>query len=350
MDINLGNVTRGVGHIASDALELSERGVKAVAKPATGFGHDALHVGNKVIDRTVDVAKGLGNSIWHLPQTLPTWKRVGQALVTGKRTLLPGKLPPYSHPAPAEMKAALERGAGKIVRQGFIRGAAKGSSDHEPVTMIVTGSLDDIADSLRSQGWVQNANRSIGNYAKQGLSALTRFNKVPEGPVSPMYLDGQLAEAAFSKNSDYNLARDHLRVFPMAKDPATGEPRWAIAATRDTAATVTLPHPVKDGPKPWDWSFRVPDFSHATDHDLDGERDLIMHDMLKSGWVKDWQAVKADPKGAKVSPAADGRLNGNQYVTDGKVFTVRLGQPDASKSTEPGLFGWLGARLSGMGK
>jgi hypothetical protein len=163
------------------------------------------------------------------------------------------------------------------------------------------------------------------SHAKQFLAAVTRFDRVTEGPVSSMYLDGKLPVMVFSKNSDYNLARDHMRVYALGKDPATGKERWGIAATRDTAATVTLKKPVHDGPMPWDWSMETPGFGHETDHDLDGERDLIMSDLLATRRVKGWAAVEGVAPGAKVEKLAGGKQKLNQYVTDGRVYEVTLG-------------------------
>lgn len=291
---------------------------------AGNVARGVVNVGREAIGEAGAAGRTVANVVRQVPDTLDTWKRLGQAAKSGERTLLPGQMPAYQRPAPAARAGAVARGQGRTLPQGFLANAQAGDKQHEPVTLMVTGSKAQLTKALRASGWIENAPSTPLNYIKQGLAVLTRFNRVPEGPVSPMYLDGQLPALVFSKNSDFNLARDHLRVYQVGTDAKIGEPRWAIAATRDTAATVTLHKPVKDGPKPWDWKLETPGFGHETDNDLDGERDLIMHDLLASKQVTGWAAVDATRPGAKVGPAEDGRLKVNQYTTDGRIYDVKL--------------------------
>ena len=257
------------------------------------------------------------DAVRHLPEAWPTWRRLWHALVSGERTVLPGRMPPYEAPDAQALAAARRRGDGRTLPQGFLGGPAGAdpTDTDEPVTLVVRGSRAQLAAALRSQGWVEAAGRTPLAYLGQALSVVTRWSPFPQGPVSEMYLDGQLPVLAFSKHSDYNLARDHLRVFALGPDPVTGEARWAIAATRDTGATVRL--------RP-----RQLEFGHQIDPDLDRERDLVMHDLLASGRVATWAAVPGvRGQGAQQRPAPDGRLQVNQYVTDGRVYDVALAMP-----------------------
>jgi hypothetical protein len=141
-----------------------------------------------------------------------------------------------------------------------------------------------------------------------------------------MFLNGQSETMAFNKNNDHTLARDHMRVYYEGKDPQTGQDLWAIASTRDVAATVTF-HPIeKNGFWPWQWHFVPPSFGHETDGYVDGERDLIMNDLLSTGHVTNWMAVNGQrPQGYAGSRQPDGLLKVGRYTTDGQVYQVDLG-------------------------
>ncbi len=317
---------RKVANAGKDAVRVAER---AVPERVERFGRDALKLGDaltlgdEALGEAADLGRSIGNTVRHLPECVPTWRLIAQALRTGEHTKLPGRMPAYAKVEPAALTAAVARGEGRTFTQALL--TSKSGSKHEPINLVVTGSKADLARALRSQGWIENDASTPLNYVKQFLAAVTRYDRVTEGPVSAMYIDGKLPALAFSKNSDYNLARDHMRIFHLGQDPATGQDRWGIAATRDTAATLTIKKPVREGTWPWQWQMETPRFGHVTDHDLDGERDLIMHDLLGSKQVKDWAAVRGVAPGAKVSQAADGRLHLNKYTTDGRVYEVTLG-------------------------
>lgn len=328
MGLDLNDIKHGAVGAARKAAGAGRSAVKAVeataSAPVATVGRDVLSLGREALGEAGDVARSVGNAVKHVPDAIPTWKRIAHAARTGERTLLPGHMPAYPKLDAAALDAASARGAGRTREMGFIRGEKTGGKAHEPVNLVVTGSRDHLVRALRSQGWIENDDNAAINYVKQGLAVLTRYDRVTEGPVSSMYLDGKLPALAMSKNSDYNLARDHMRVYHLGTDPATGKDRWGIAATRDTAATVTLEKPEREGFWPWQWKMETPRFGHETDHDLDGERDLIMHDLLGSKQVADWAAVRGTAPGAKIAKAEDGRYHLNQYVTDGRVYEVAL--------------------------
>jgi hypothetical protein len=302
--------------------------VKGVAKAApvdavsTFVSDEFVHAKNAA-NRVVD-------TVSNLPDSWKTWKLVYHAVTTGERTLLPGHTRPYTTLDPAKLSLAQARGAGQRVEQPYLQDDAKGNGANEPATLFVTGSKEDLVRALERQGWVQNSPRSIGNYARQFLSAMFRYDSVSDGPVSEMYLYGKLEDMAFSKNVDYNLARDHMRVYKKGKDPVSGKDVWAIAATRDTAATVDIKMPTITSPLPWKWDWKTPGFGHEIDKAIDGERDMIMADLLASGLVTDWKAVDGVRKGLPEKQLADGRLQLGEYTSDGKVYLVDL-QPRKPK-------------------
>jgi hypothetical protein len=120
-----------------------------------------------------------------------------------------------------------------------------------------------------------------------------------------------------------------LRIYYQGKDPKTGQDRWDIAAIRDGGLTLNIPHPQTNGKLfPWQWDWSTPGFSHDADENIDGERDLVMKDMLASGLVKNWAAVDGQlPPGQSKTPTGNGQyMLINRYPTDGKVYEVSLGR------------------------
>lgn len=255
------------------------------------------------------------------PGFFRAWASLVGGLFSGRTVMLPGVVRPYPAPTAQERQAAGARGQGRTLPQGFLASDPAGLQRHEPVNLVVTGTLADLTRALEATGWVAAAPRTPWNFIKAAASALFRLGHYPEAPVSAQLLDGQAEAVAFNKQSDHNLSRDHMRVYRQGTDPASGQPIWAIAATRDTALSVAFP---RTGPWPWQW--KLPAVGHAVDPAIDHERDLIMRDLLASGQVTTWASLKGQrPAGLEGTPLPTGDLSVHQYRTDGRVYEVRLG-------------------------
>jgi hypothetical protein len=235
------------------------------------------------------------------------------ALRSGERTLLPGTLPPYPELDAALRAEAATRGLGRELRQGAISSSANDDHFHEPVGLVVHGDKQQLLTLLAGRGWVKANPRNVWSYLKMAGSVVTRLWNEQGSPVSPMYLDGKLEDYALNKHGDYVLARDHMRVYDQ------GEAGLAIAATRDLAATVTFHHPTGI------FKWQAPNFGHATDDECDRERDLVMVDMLASGQVRAWSAVRGKlPESPVVKYQPDGSVQVSHYRSDGLVYEVWL--------------------------
>jgi hypothetical protein len=219
------------------------------------------------------------------------------------------KLPPYTEIPAAERARALVRGQGQAHVQPAIDGG-EGDS-HEPVSLYVTGTQEELQAALEAQGWSKAHELSLASGVLTVLSMLDRITSFRHifdfnfkgSPVSDMYLHGNRSVAAFNKNNQHNLARDHLRVFATSEKSPDGRPVWAIAASRDDGMHLQ--------PRKFD-GF------HSIDKAIDRERDLVMADMLASGNVADWRIV------AGAQSAADAAHFVKSYVTDNKVYLVDL--------------------------
>ncbi|MDB5096288.1 MAG: hypothetical protein JWM80_709 [Cyanobacteria bacterium RYN_339] len=250
-----------------------------------------------------------------------TWRNLLGAVKSGQRTLLPGVLPPYPTLPTDLVAAATASGTGRELGHGCISSSATGERFSEPVSMIVHGSPATLKTALRGKQWVEANSRSPWNYVKMAGSVITRLWNEEGAPVSAMYLDGKLELYALNKNSDYVLARDHMRVYVGEGDTLH------LATTRDLAATVTFHHP-QAGTTAWKPKLEAPSFGHRTDDDCDHERDLVMTDLLASGLVRDWAIVAGHlTSPANVKQLADGTWMVGHYHTDGRVYEVWLDAP-----------------------
>lgn len=235
------------------------------------------------------------------------------AVVPQTVTLAP-RLPGYQALAGSELAAAQARSGGLEVQQALIRGAD--GRPHEPVSLLVSGPIDELGGALKKTGWVRAEAMGTGAAIRSALSILDRVTGLSHvipyndtrSPVSPMLLDGHPFVAAFNKNNQNDEDRDHLRVFHTAgTDTAStapgGRPTWAIAATRDTGLHI---HP--EALNGW----------HSVDRSIDRERDQVMANLLASGAVASWRVATG------VMSAADRALVDARYTTDHRVYVVEL--------------------------
>lgn len=304
----------------------------------------ALNVGKEVVDKAGDVAEvakqapgviketvedtvRIGKYIADHPPDLGQIKRtslaLGKAIITGERQVVKGDIAPYDQLDPTEKQAAYQRGEGQSVEQPYIAGDQAGTNKNEPINLVVTGDRKALESALKQAGWYKAPQRNLSEYAEMGGKVILGVNQDTNGPVSAAYVDGKSEVVAFNKNDDYNAARDHMRIYPMGKDPATGEDRWGLAGTRDTALTLSRPELAMDGLLPK--ITKAPGFGHEIDKEIDRERDMIMHNLLGTGVVEDWAAVDGKRSGAPEKQLEDGRFElPDEIKTDGKVYTVRL--------------------------
>lgn len=315
-----------------------------IADKAENVVSDAAHTAVNVAEAAPGLAKAAAvdayhgaNYLVHNPPNLSQVKRtvltIGGGIISGKPVEMKGNLPPYQRLPQPEYDAAIKRGKGQSVDQMFITGDRGGKSKNEPISMVVTGSKDDLKAALLKQGWQQAPMRTVSEFASMGAKVLLGTEKDTNGPVSAQYLDGKSEDMAFNKNDDYNAGRDHLRIYNMGTDE-NGNQKWGVATTRDIKCKVTIPHPDVDL-NPFDGDGlsvheKGVKFTHEIDKHIDPSRDQVMHDLVKSGFVKDWDAVDGKRSGVAEEKLPDGAYKvDNDLYTDGRVFRVDVSRPQA---------------------
>lgn len=255
-------------------------------------------------------------------ETKDSIRQVWDSIVHDNPFIKTGEMVPYPQIPEAEKAAARSRATMSAIRQPLISSSSdpQRPNYNEPVNLVVKGSREQLMSALVEAGWVKADEQSFWNNLKVGVSSGTGLINYAAGPVSDMYLNGQRHLVAFNKNVDSNKTRDHLRIWPLGKD------EWAIAATRDTAAIAWIDVDIKlsrKGLKPKldiDPSFRS---SHLIDPKIDGERDLVLTDLLSTGRVKHWEMVPG-----KRTSVEEEAMKRREYETDGHVYVVDLrGKP-----------------------
>lgn len=250
-------------------------------------------------------------------------KEVVEGLKEGVDRMLPDRfdstprLPAYTPVPAAEKLAAERRSIGKTYPQRPITN--EHGKPHEPVNLVLTGTKTEIVHALEKAGWSQADNVDTLSGLKTAYTMVNRITPLHKAftydyessPVSDMFLDGKRYAMAFNKNNYHNLARDHLRVFETGKKDAQGRPVWEVAATRDVGMHI---------------DFKERKGSHAIDHNVDPERDMVLADLLRSGEVGDWQIAKGERS------REDDASIASKYQTDGKVYLVDLkSRPELEK-------------------
>lgn len=218
------------------------------------------------------------------------------------------RLPPYRTLPEGALAAAKARSVGLEAPQPRI--VTPSGKPSEPVSLYVTGTRAELAKALERQGWVPASPLTAVSAIQTALSILDRvtgLNRLipyddTHSPVSDMYLYGRKPDLVLEKNDHYNLGRDHMRIWDTGRKGAGGRPIWAIAATRDVALGIDFPR--KNG-----W--------HATDPNIDLERNQIMADLLGSGQTRSWSVAKGQLLPGEPPPS-------DHYQTDGNVFEVVL--------------------------
>lgn len=249
---------------------------------------------------------------------LTTWKTLISAARSGERTLMPGNLPPYPTLDADAMAAAAAKGQGRTLRLSAISSGPPTPHYSEPASFLVHADKAALVKAFKAAGWTPANSRSAWNYIKMGGSVVTRLWDEEGAPVSPMYLDGHIETMAFNKNSDFVLARDHFRAYDL------GDGTFAIAASRDLAATVTFHHPTKAADSRWKLDWQAPSFGHHTDDVVDQERALVLKSLLDAQQLKDWAIVKGAPADGIPFTKVGDQLKVGHYLTDGNVYELWL--------------------------
>lgn len=179
----------------------------------------------------------------------------------------------------------------------------------DPVNLALIGSRDDVEAAMRAAGWQPAAALGVRADARIAESVLLD-RPDPTAPVSTLYLFGRKEDLAFEHEAGRSARqRHHVRFWQAPQADEDGRPLWLGAATFDERVGV---------------SHDTGQITHHIAPDVDAERDNVMADLTRAGWVRERWRVEG------IGATQDGRNGGgDRYFTDGMIAAALLGKaPD----------------------
>lgn len=173
----------------------------------------------------------------------------------------------------------------------------------DPLNVHVIGTADQLAASFVAAGWYRADELTLLTAIRIVLDALLA-RSYSTAPVSDLFLFGRRQDFAFEKPGRSVRERDHVRFWKAAERHTDGRPLWVGGATRDSrvelAKTNHLP-------------------THGIEPDVDSERELVVSDLIGSGWVISESFIPAFP-----GPTRTTNATGDPYFTDGQAAMLTL--------------------------
>ena len=188
----------------------------------------------------------------------------------------------------------------------------------DPVNLVLMGEFHKLRAAFLAAGWTEAQALNLMSSWRM-VVAFVLNRAYPDAPFSTLFLFGRGQDVGFQKAIDMSpRKRHHVRFWALslkrsdeplnnpefwlnADRPPIDEPAlWVGAGTRDTGLSFTK------------FTFQ---FTHATDNDVDAERDFIVAELKMSGAIGDVVLRRAgETLVARV----------NHYVTDGDVAAAKL--------------------------
>ncbi len=189
----------------------------------------------------------------------------------------------------------------------------------DPVNLALVGDFAQLRAAFAAAGWTEAD--PLGLKSSWRMVVAFVFNRpYPTAPFSTLYLFGRDQDIGFQKAvGDSPRKRHHIRFWALSveraedalntpafwlnadRPPVEETVLWVGAGTRDTGLSLTK------------FTFQ---FTHATDSDVNAERDFIIEDLERSGVIGE---VTWHKEGERLNL---GKVN--HYVADGEVAVARL--------------------------
>ena len=177
----------------------------------------------------------------------------------------------------------------------------------DPINLIFVGDEKDIKLAFKQAGWhgAHPANPLLLLWA--GLSSATR-RKYFNAPFMPQFVNIGLQDMGFQKHAKIQNTsqRHHVRVWKSGIVLPGNQRLWIAAGCFDTKIKLQL---------------RPPFINHDIDPDLDSERELIVHELVKISGIRLKSVKMIEPVFAS-SPAES--ASGGKYFTDGRAVVIEL--------------------------
>ncbi len=179
----------------------------------------------------------------------------------------------------------------------------------DPINVGLVGTKEAVLRAFSAAGWRPADSITVETSIAIGISVLFRLPD-PDAPVSTLIYDGRRQDLAFEMPVGSSAdQRHHVRFWQTEQLVPGGDgPLWLGAASFDRG--VGLSHDTGQ-------------ITHHIGPDVDAERDRVIADLRKAGWLK--STYEIDGSGATRHGQNGG---GDPYFTDGKVVVGSLHAPE----------------------
>jgi hypothetical protein len=173
----------------------------------------------------------------------------------------------------------------------------------DPLNIKLVATEAQLATAFAAAGWLRADELAMVTAMRITVDSLLR-RAYPSAPVSSLYLYGRPQDFAFQRPGTSARERDHVRFWDTGECASDERPIWIGGATRDVDIELS----------------RV---SHLPTHriapDVDAERDIVLRDLVATGWV-----IQQEFEPGFGRPVLLRNANGHEYVTDGRIAVIVL--------------------------
>ncbi len=169
----------------------------------------------------------------------------------------------------------------------------------DPLNVGLIGTEAELIQAIHSSGWDAADPVTVRSSIRIAGSVL-RDRPYVDAPVSSLFLFGRKQDLAFEKPAGKSAShRHHVRFWKSTEYGREGVPLWIGAVTYDRSVGL---------------SHRTGQITHHIAADIDSERDGLVADLVKNGWL----TVEFQVTG--VGATLLGRNGGgDRYYTDGEL-------------------------------
>ncbi len=181
----------------------------------------------------------------------------------------------------------------------FFRDGTKG----DPLNLRIIATSAQLGAAFTEAGWFRADEITLFTSMRIARDSLLD-RRYTTAPMSNLFLYGRRQDYGFQKPGRSARERDHVRFWDTGLRGPDGRTLWLGAATKDVDIEI---------------SPRTHLPTHKIAPNVDDERDLVVEDLAKAGWVLEQNYVRAMD-----GPVVGENAYGDAYVTDGMVAVLVL--------------------------
>jgi LssY C-terminus/Ankyrin repeats (many copies) len=191
----------------------------------------------------------------------------------------------------------------ELVQQAPLQTQTTKNVPSDLTNLMFLGTRQQLLTAFGEAGWYDADDVNVKSALKVA-QATVRQSGYSNGPMSTLLLEGRPPDLVLQKSLDTFAKRHHMRIWKLDKTYNTQEV-WIAAATHDIDTSNS-----RMGTK---WTHRI-------DPHVDREREWAVTDLLFVGTGVAYAQVDRPN-----APRKAGNATGDEIVTDGKVWVVKLG-------------------------